>query len=188
MDACNAELNIIQMVDIYIYGEKGKAAPLIVMNTFQGNGSDVYSALCTMTEKELTGSIISAIKAELGAEPEYTAIAGYSLGGLFAIYSLYRTDVFSRAVSASGSMWYPSFLEYAEKNNFGKMPSRVYFPLGDREARTRNALLSTVEDKTGKVYDQYKNKGIETTFEMNPGNHFKDADLRLAKGIAWILK
>jgi len=48
----------------------------------------------------------------------------------------------------------------------------------------RNALLSTVEDKTGKVYDQYKNKGIETTFEMNPGNHFKDADLRLAKGIA----
>ncbi|SDB11638.1 hypothetical protein [Butyrivibrio sp. INlla16] len=29
---------------------------------------------------------------------------------------------------------------------------------------------------------------IETTFEMNPGNHFKDADLRLAKGIAWILK
>ena len=52
----------------------------------------------------------------------------------------------------------------------------------------RNALLSTVEDKTGKVYDQYKNKGIETTFEMNPGNHFKDADLRLAKGIAWILK
>ncbi len=26
-------------------------------------------------------------------------------------------------------------------------------------------LLSTVEDKTGKVYDQYKNKGIETTRE-----------------------
>ena len=76
----------------------------------------------------------------------------------------------------------------ADKNNFGKMPSRVYFFLGDREARTRNALLSTVEDKTGKVYDQYKNKGIETTFEMNPGNHFKDADLRLAKGIAWMLK
>lgn len=85
-------------------------------------------------------------------------------------------------------MWYPSFLEYAEKNNFGKMPSRVYFSLGDREALTRNALLSTVEDKTGKVYDQYKNKGIETTFEMNPGNHFKDADLCLAKGIALILK
>jgi phosphohistidine phosphatase SixA len=51
-----------------------------------------------------------------------------------------------------------------------------------------DTLLSTVEDKTGKVYDQYKNKGIETTFEMNPGNHFTDADLRLAKGIAWILK
>ena len=219
---------IVEGKHIYIHGDREKSAPLIVMNTFQGDGSDVYSALCTITEKELnlavisdinwndemspwecaplykndspytggadryleklTGSIIPAIKDELGAEPEYTAIAGYSLGGLFAIYSLYRTDVFSRAVSASGSMWYPSFSEYVEKNDFCKMPSKVYFSLGDKEARTRNALLSTVEDKTGKVYDQYKNKGIETTFEMNPGNHFKDADLRLAKGIAWILK
>ena len=83
------------LYDIYIYGEKGKAAPLIVMNTFQGNGSDVYSALCTNEEMspwecaplykndspytggadkyldKLTGSIIPAIKAELGAEPGY---------------------------------------------------------------------------------------------------------------------
>ena len=49
------------LYDIYIYGEKGKAAPLIVMNTFQGNGSDVYSALCTMTEKELNLAVISDI-------------------------------------------------------------------------------------------------------------------------------
>ena len=219
---------IVEGKRIYIHGGREKSAPLIVMNTFQGDGSDVYSALCTMTEKELnlavisdinwndemspwecaplykndspytggadsyleklTGSIIPAIKDELGAEPLYTAIAGYSLGGLFALYSLYKTDVFSRAVSASGSMWYPSFSEYVEKNDFCKMPSKVYFSLGDKEARTRNALLSTVEDKTRKIYEHYKDSGINTTFEMNQGNHFKDADLRLAKGIAWILK
>ena len=219
---------IVEGKHIYIHGDREKSAPLIVMNTFQGDGSDVYSALCTMTEKELnlavisdinwndemspwecaplykndspytggadsyleklTGSIIPAIKDELGAEHLYTAIAGYSLGGLFALYSLYKTDVFSRAVSASGSMWYPSFSEYVEKNDFCKMPSKVYFSLGDKEARTRNALLSTVEDKTRKIYEHYKDSGINTTFEMNQGNHFKDADLRLAKGIAWILK
>ncbi len=44
-----------------------------------------------------------------------------------------------------------------------------------------------VEDKTRKIYEHYKDSGINTTFEMNPGNHFKDVDLRLAKGIAWIL-
>jgi len=30
-------------------------------------------------------------------------------------------------------------------------------------------------------------QGIETTFEMNPGNPFQDAERRLAKGIAWML-
>ena len=84
--------------------------------------------------------------------------------------------------------FYGIFSGFVEGIKLNERENFLYFSLGDREARTRNALLSTVEDKTGKVYDQYKNKGIETTFEMNPGNHFKDADLRLAKGIAWILK
>ena len=212
---------------IYIYGDRDIAAPLVITNTFQGNGNSVYSALCTMTDKRvnlavisdinwdnemspwecpplskndipftgvadeylvnLTGTIIPAIKKELAVEPEYIAIAGYSLAGLFAIYSLYRTDMFSRAVSASGSMWFPDFVGYAKENDFVRKPDKVYFSLGDKEARTRNNLLGTVEDKTKEIYEHYKDSGIDTVFELNPGNHFKDADIRLAKGIAWIL-
>ena len=213
--------------NVYLYGDRNKSVPLVITNTFQGNGSSIYSALCSMADKKvnlavisdinwddemspwecpplskndspctggadkylykLTDSIIPAIKKELGAEPEYLAIAGYSLAGLFAIYSLYKTDIFSRAVSASGSMWFPGFVEYVSKNDFVRKPDRVYFSLGDKEAHTRNALLSTVEDKTNEIYGHYKDSGIGTVFDLNPGNHFKDADIRLAKGIAWIL-
>lgn len=219
---------IVEGKHVYLYGDRDEAAPLVITNTFQGNGSNVYSALHSMTDKKvnlavisdinwddemspwecpplskndspctggadkyikkLTNSIIPAIKEVLAAEPEYIAIAGYSLAGLFAIYSLYKTDIFSRAVSASGSMWFPDFVEYTNKNDFVRKPDRVYFSLGDKEARTRNSLLSTVEDKTKETYVHYKNSGIDTVFELNPGNHFKDADIRLAKGIAWILK
>ncbi|MBP3257058.1 MAG: hypothetical protein IJ753_00100 [Bacteroidales bacterium] len=28
-------------------------------------------------------------------------------------------------------------------------------------------------------------QGIETTIEWNPGNHFKDADIRTAKAFLW---
>ena len=218
---------IVEGKHVYLYGDRFEAAPLVITNTFQGNGSSVYSALHSMTDKKvnlavisdinwddemspwecpplskndspctggadkyikkLTDSIIPAIKKEFAAEPEYIAIAGYSLAGLFAIYSLYKTDIFSRAVSASGSMWFPDFVEYTNKNDFVRKPDRVYFSLGDKEARTRNSLLSTVEDKTKETYEHYKNIGIDTVFELNPGNHFKDADIRLAKGIAWIL-
>lgn len=219
---------IVEGKHVYLYGDRDEAAPLVIINTFQGNGSSVYSALHSMTDKKvnlavisdinwddemspwecpplskndspctggadkyikkLTDSIIPAIKKEFAAEPEYIAIAGYSLAGVFAIYSLYKTDIFSRAVSASGSMWFPDFVEYTNKNDFVRKPDRVYFSLGDKEARTRNSLLSTVEDKTKETYEHYKNSGIDTAFELNPGNHFKDADIRLAKGIAWILK
>ena len=47
-------------------------------------------------------------------------------------------------------------------------------------------MLRTVEDNTKEICELIKNNGIESIFEMNEGNHFKDADLRLAKGIKWI--
>lgn len=34
----------------------------------------------------------------------------------------------------------------------------------------------------------YNNKRIETIYEVNEGNHFKDATLRMAKEIKWILE
>ena len=33
-----------------------------------------------------------------------------------------------------------------------------------------------------------REKGAETTFELNPGGHFSDPVGRLAKGIRWILQ
>jgi len=33
----------------------------------------------------------------------------------------------------------------------------------------------------------YRTLGVDVTYELNPGNHFRDAALRSAKGIAAIL-
>ncbi len=218
---------IIDEKNIYIYGEKEIQCPLVMVNTFEGNGSELYTALKSMTDKIfclavvsdidwndemspwecpplykndgpctggadkylniLTNDIFPAIKENLAYDPEKIIIAGYSLAGLFAVYSLYRTDLFSGAVSASGSLWFPDFIEYAENNDFCKKPEKVYFSLGDKEAKTRNQLLSSVETRTSQLYEKYRENGINTVFEMNPGNHFKDADIRLAKGIAWVI-
>ena len=37
------------------------------------------------------------------------------------------------------------------------------------------------------LVDRYTQLDIPTVFESNPGNHFRDVDLRMAKGIAWLL-
>ncbi|MCR5626317.1 MAG: alpha/beta hydrolase [Lachnospiraceae bacterium] len=218
---------IIDGKNIYIYGEKEIPYSLVIINTFQGDGSEIFNALKSLTDKDfclavvsdidwndemapwecpplykddvpctggadkyldkLIKDIVPSVKGELVNAPEKIIIAGYSLAGLFAVYSLYKTDLFCSAVSASGSLWFPDFMEYTDNNSFIKRPEKVYFSLGDKEAKTKNQLLSTVENRTTEIYEKYRNMGIDTVFEMNPGNHFKDASFRLAKGIAWIL-
>lgn len=114
-------------------------------------------------------------------------IAGYSMGGLFALYAPYVTDAFSACVSASGSVWFQGFLEFARNHPFVRRPDAAYLSIGDRESRTSNPHLRTTEDNTRALRDLFESRGVESTFELNPGNHFQDADRRLAKGIAWVL-
>ena len=136
--------------------------------------------------RRLADVIIPRVEENIKA-PTFRVIAGYSMGGLFALYAPYITDLFSRAVSASGSVWYPGFVTFVQENDFLRKPDAVYLSLGDRESRTKNRFLCQTEDRTRELYSIYQSQAINSMFELNPGNHFKDAPHRLAKGIAWVL-
>ncbi|MBR4532638.1 alpha/beta hydrolase [bacterium] len=155
-------------------------APTIGNNKYGFGGAEGYI-------KKLTNEIIPEIRAKLGFEPEFTAIAGYSLAGLFALYAAYRTDIFSRIASVSGSLWFPGFTEFAETNKFVKTPDLIYLSLGEAEAKTRDKNLAPVRKNTEKLDEIYKTQNIPTIFELNPGNHFTETVLRTAKGIKSLL-
>ena len=128
------------------------------------------------------------VEINLEKQIEYYVIAGYSLAGLFAVYTAYRTDLFNKIVSCSGSFWFPNFVEYVEKNRISTNIKQIYFSLGNRESKTKNKVLQTVEENTKKIEKFLREQGIKTIYEENEGNHFQNADLRMAKGIKWILK
>ncbi|MBP8715296.1 MAG: hypothetical protein KBH85_07890 [Lachnospiraceae bacterium] len=44
-----------------------------------------------------------------------------------------------------------------------------------------------VEDNTIEIEKYLSSQGINTIYERNPGNHYRDAELRVAKGISWNL-
>ena len=142
--------------------------------------------------EELTTEIIPKIedymKKELQKDITYYAIAGYSLGGLFAVYATYKTDIFKKVASASGSFWFPNFVEYIKENRMKSKVQSMYFSLGNKESKVRNQVLATVEEHTKAIENIYHSQGIETIYEENEGNHFHEADLRMAKGIKWILE
>ena len=208
-----------------IYG--GRKAPIVVQNTVQGEGMEIYDLVRQSTYKDFTflsiggidwnhdmspwdappmfpkdegftagaddhlerivGEILPKIIEEHDLEPEYMMLSGYSLAGLFAIYSLYRTDMFSRIVSASGSLWFPGLMDFVRNNSPMRVPDVMYLSLGDREARTRNPTLGKVRENTENLARMYSDMGVDTMFELNPGNHFMDPEGRMAKGIAYAL-
>ena len=223
----NKEKFNIKDKKITLYKSSDTNAPLIVFNTFEGDGEDVYQVLqnmgCTFfnllvvgnidwnhdmspwympsiysKEKSFSGGadeylkllideILPKAKELIEGEPKFIGIAGYSLAGLFAVYATYKTDVFDRVASMSGSLWFSNFIEYCKRNEYKRLPDKIYFSLGDKEANTRNPVLKTVRDKTIELSEYFKSIGAEVIFELNSGNHFTDMILRSAKGIKAIL-
>ena len=136
----------------------------------------------------LTGDIVPQVEQLLGAEPRWRCLAGYSLAGLFAVWTAYHSDLFSRILSASGSMWYPGWLEYVREHEPAAALQGVYLSVGEQESTSRNAVLQTVGERTRQVAAWLAEHGVNTTFELNPGNHFKNPPLRVVKGIKWLLE
>jgi len=157
---------------------------------FDGEG-DAY--LAELLEK-IRPAVLAALAEQDGdgaRAPAYEAIAGYSMAGMFSVYAVTKTDVFSRLMSASGSMWFPDFTEYLtawDPAVSGRLPDKAYFSLGSKERKVRNPLTSQVQAKTEEVEALFAARGAKTTFVLEPGNHFVDIGGRIARGIAWMLE
>ncbi len=154
--------------------------PISEKDTPCTGGADDYLDL-------LLHRILPEAEKALPGIPSWRGIAGYSLAGLFAVYAMYQSDVFSRVASMSGSLWFPGIREYIVSHTPKKTPDCMYFSLGDRECHTRNKFLQCVQENTEAIEAFYRGQGIDTTFRLNPGNHFKNGVLRTAAGLQWIL-
>ena len=188
-----------KMVDIFACEQDD--CPVVYLNTFQEEGETVFRALRVACCPPLSLVAISGLdwsrdmtpweippifaEQEIGSV-SWRGIAGYSLAGLFALYSLYRTDIFARAASVSGSLWYPQFSDYALSHQMKRVPDRLYLSLGDKESKTRNPYLKTVQKNTQELAEFYQRQNIKTKFRLNAGNHYANAAERTAAGILWL--
>jgi len=137
------------------------------------------------TLRYVTDSLLPALEEAYGKLP--VILGGYSLGGLFAIWSAMQTDRFTGVAAASPSLWIRDWLPYA-----GQHPVHadcVYLSLGDREEHVRNRAIARVGDCVRGEYDLLKDRlGPEAcTLVWNIGNHFQDEDRRLAAAFSWCI-
>ncbi len=112
-------------------------------------------------------------------------LGGYSLAGLFALWAGYNTDVFRGIAAASPSVWYPQWIEYAQTHT--PQTPAVYLSLGDKEERTKNPVMARVGENIRRQYELLQQSGIKTHLEWNEGNHFVNADHRMALAFTYHL-
>ena len=113
-------------------------------------------------------------------------LGGYSLAGLFSLWSGYQTDIFEGIAAVSPSVWYKKWIEYVETEK--PLSEKIYLSLGDTEEKTKHQILSKIGDNIRKQHEILeKSENVKTVLEWNEGNHFQNPDIRTAKGFLWVM-
>lgn len=113
-------------------------------------------------------------------------LGGYSLAGLFSLWSAYKSNTFLGIAAASPSVWFNGWEEFM--NNNALLSNTIYLSLGDSEEKTKNKVMSAVGDNIRKQEELLKNDNINTILEWNKGGHFSDSDSRVAKALTWCIE
>lgn len=122
-----------------------------------------------------------------GETPLKVVIGGYSLAGLFALWTGYQADQpFDAVVAASPSVWFQGWLD----NAAGHKPCShaFYLSLGDREEHSRTPILTTIGTAIRRQQQLLDDSQVPNILEWNSGNHFQDNGQRTAKGFVWAME
>ncbi|WP_314394637.1 esterase [Leptotrichia shahii] len=115
-------------------------------------------------------------------------LGGYSLAGLFSLWSGYQEDIFAGIAGVSPSVWYKDWMKFVKNNEI--LAKNVYLSLGDLEEKTKHQVLSKIGDNIREYIEILENsENVEKCIlDWNEGNHFRDSDVRMGKGFVWLVE
>ena len=129
--------------------------------------------------KELPGEYFLSIETTIGVKNAERTLVGISLSGLFAIWASTKTDIFTGIASISGSLWYDNFAEWFKEVQINPAVKKFFLSLGDKEKKSKDARMATVEDATNAVAEAIRAKGFSVEYIIDEGTHFSPIVPRL---------
>ena len=155
------------------------------MVAFEVTEADLRPTGAEDTYQYLEKKLLLYIKDNM--HPLRLILGGYSLGGVFALWSVTRTDAFDAVFAGSPSLWMEGWNEYADAH-----PLKVkyaYMSLGDKEECTRKQPFCIIGDRVRLQHKRHEAQlGTDhCILEWNEGGHFNEIEMRKAKGAAWCL-
>lgn len=109
--------------------------------------------------------LMPEVRAKYAISPDAPVIlGGYSLAGLFSLWSAAQVDDFAAVAAVSPSVWFPGWRAYADQH---ALRSRVvYLSLGDREEKSRNPVLASVGDAIRREDARLSERGVRAYAAM----------------------
>jgi len=125
----------------------------------------------------------------LGMDAPKRAVMGYSLAGLFALWSIFQTNLFHCCASCSGSLWYNGWPAYVRQNTPHPM-ERIFFSLGKKEEKARNPVMAAVGGNTRETCALLKEKlpAADIAFFYGEGGHFDHVAARITGALRWLMR
>lgn len=155
-------------------------------------GKDAFDGGGAKTLAYIENEVIAKLKSERfdGKNDRINAprkfyLGGYSLAGLFALWAAYQTDAFRGIAAVSPSVWFPGFVDFVQANAL--YTDAVYLSLGDKEEKTKHPVMSQVGTAIRTIHEHIKAVSVPTALEWTPGNHFREPEMRVSMGFAWLL-
>ena len=90
------------LLTIYVSDWNNDLSPYVASSIFKGI-SDFKGNADSFLDYVL--NLIKKVVLEEKVKPIYKALIGYSMAGLFAVYTLFKTNEFLKVGSVSGSLW-----------------------------------------------------------------------------------
>ena len=119
---------------------------------------------------------------ELMAPVSWLGIAGYSLGGLFALYAFVREPRLAACACLSGSVWYEGWVDWLRENAPNCAGRYAYFSVGKKEERA-GLPFRHVEEDLAACAEILRAHGCKVDVALGPGSHMQHVTERLAAGL-----
>ena len=132
--------------------------------------------------KDLKEDFFPSIESALGLSKPERFLVGISLSGLFAVWSAFKCDFLQGIASISGSLWYDDFTTWCAAQPLSPSIRKIFLSLGDREKKSKDPRMATVEDATRQTADILRGKGADVEFVLEENTtHFSPVMPRLEK-------
>ena len=106
-------------------------------------GNKSFGSGAKDTLEFIESRLIPTVKEKFNLDDDIKYIlGGYSLAGLFSLWSAYQSNAFSDIAAASPSVWFNGWEEFM--NNNTPLSNTIYLSLGDTEEKTKNKVMSAV--------------------------------------------